>query len=266
MLYGLTGVATTAETAADHAVAAETLCVTVTLNSSTPATAADGTTQVVSISGAISGCDEGPGDNAENAATATFTAATLPAPTLGCAQNTVLLLPDNSTVDLAWSYNNGSTGTTGYRFTPQTGNGPSRPRSNLARQPQTDRSPPTRSPPHSSQPDVCHRRLRALEQSGAISGYRAEALGLTFDALVFVTMRDADRDTVEAFEQAVATIPNVLTAQRLFGDPDYLLQVVARDLRAFQKLYDERISTLPGVQRLSSTLVMKSVVENRLPL
>lgn len=86
-------------------------------------------------------------------------------------------------------------------------------------------------------------------------------------ALVFVTMRDADRDTVEAFEQAVATIPNVLTAQRLFGDPDYLLQVVARDLRAFQKLYDERISTLPGVQRLSSTLVMKSVVENRpLPL
>lgn len=80
-------------------------------------------------------------------------------------------------------------------------------------------------------------------------------------------MRDADRDTVEAFEQAVATIPNVLTAQRLFGDPDYLLQVVARDLRAFQKLYDERISTLPGVQCLSSTLVMKSVVENRpLPL
>ncbi|KRE81010.1 Lrp/AsnC family transcriptional regulator [Arthrobacter sp. Soil762] len=117
----------------------------------------------------------------------------------------------------------------------------------------------------------CHRRLRALEESGAISGYRAhldaETLGLTFEALVFVTMRDADHDTVASFEQAVATIPNVLQAQRLFGDPDYLLQVVARDLRAFQKLYDDRISTLPGVQRLSSTLVMKSVVENRpLPL
>jgi DNA-binding Lrp family transcriptional regulator len=117
----------------------------------------------------------------------------------------------------------------------------------------------------------CHRRLRALEQSGAISGYHARldanALGLTFDALVFVTMRDADRQTVDAFEQAVGTIPNVLQAQRLFGDPDYLLQVVARDLPAFQRLYDDRISTLPGVQRLSSTLVMKSVVENRpLPL
>jgi len=117
----------------------------------------------------------------------------------------------------------------------------------------------------------CHRRLRALEHSGAISGYCAHldaaALGLTFEALVFVTMRGADRDTVDAFEQAVTAVPHVLQAQRLFGDPDYLLRVIARDLPAFQQVYDERLATLPGVQRLSSTLVMKSVVENRpLPL
>ncbi|MCZ9880630.1 Lrp/AsnC family transcriptional regulator [Arthrobacter sp. B2a2-09] len=117
----------------------------------------------------------------------------------------------------------------------------------------------------------CHRRLRALEESGAISGYRAqldaEALGLTFEALVFVTMRDGDRDTVAAFETAVANVANILRAQRLFGDPDYLLQVVARDIRDFQRLYDEQLSALPGVQRLSSTLVMKNVVENQpLPL
>jgi DNA-binding Lrp family transcriptional regulator len=117
----------------------------------------------------------------------------------------------------------------------------------------------------------CHRRLRALEQSGAISGYRAqldaEALGLTFEALVFVTMRDGDRDTIAAFEDAVTGVPNALRVQRLFGDPDYLLQVVARDIREFQRLYDEQLSALPGVQRLSSTLVMKNVVENRpLPL
>ncbi|RZL80440.1 MAG: Lrp/AsnC family transcriptional regulator [Rhodococcus sp. (in: high G+C Gram-positive bacteria)] len=117
----------------------------------------------------------------------------------------------------------------------------------------------------------CHRRLRALESSGAISGYRAQldarALGLTFEALVFVTMRAADRDTIEAFEKAVAAIPHVLQAQRLFGDPDYLLRVVARDLPGFQTLYDESLAALPGVGRLSSTLVMKSVADNRpLPL
>ena len=117
----------------------------------------------------------------------------------------------------------------------------------------------------------CHRRLRALEHSGDISGYHAHlntnALGLTFEALVFVTMRGGDRATVDAFEQAVAVIPHVREAQRLFGEPDYLLRVITADLPAFQELYDERLATLPGVQRLSSTLVIKSVVENRaLPL
>jgi transposase-like protein len=56
-------------------------------------------------------------------------------------------------------------------------------------------------------------------------------------------------------------------SQRLFGEPDYLLRVVTRDLPDFQRVYDDRLSILPGVQRLSSTLVMKTVVENRpLPL
>ena len=113
----------------------------------------------------------------------------------------------------------------------------------------------------------CHRRLRAMEASGVISGYRAQldaqALGLSFASLVFVTMRSADRETLEAFEGAVATVPHIIQAQRLFGDPDYLLHVVAADLAAFQCLYDERLATLPGVQRLTSTIVMKRIVEER---
>jgi DNA-binding Lrp family transcriptional regulator len=117
----------------------------------------------------------------------------------------------------------------------------------------------------------CHRRLRALERSGAISCYRAHldanALGLTFEALVFVTMRGADRETLDAFEREVAAVPQVLQAQRLFGDPDYLLRVITRDLPAFQVLYDDKLTTLAGVQRLSSTIVMKTIVEDRpLPL
>jgi len=113
----------------------------------------------------------------------------------------------------------------------------------------------------------CHRRLRALERSGAIACYRAEldreVVGLGFEAVVFVTMRGADRDTLEAFESAVGDLPNVVQADRLFGEPDYLLRVLAADLSGFQQLYDARISTLPGVQRLTSTLVMKGIVVNR---
>jgi DNA-binding Lrp family transcriptional regulator len=113
----------------------------------------------------------------------------------------------------------------------------------------------------------CHRRLRELEGSGVIRGYRAvvdpDAVGLTFQALVFVTMRQEDRDTLLGFEEAVAAIPNVVQAQRLFGDPDYLLRIVTADLAAYQRLEDDRLSALPGVQRLNSTLVMKQIVNDR---
>ena len=45
------------------------------------------------------------------------------------------------------------------------------------------------------------------------------------------------------------------------------LHVIAHDLPAFQRIYDDQLTTLPGVQRLSSTLVMKTVVEDKpLPL
>lgn len=112
-----------------------------------------------------------------------------------------------------------------------------------------------------------HRRLRDLERSGAIRGYRAvvdpEAVGLTFEALVFVTMRQEDRDTLLGFEAALAEVPNVLQAQRLFGDPDYLVRVRTKDLAAYAELEDNTLAALPGVQRLNSTLVMKQVVTDR---
>ncbi|MBA1245571.1 Lrp/AsnC family transcriptional regulator [Pseudomonas japonica] len=117
----------------------------------------------------------------------------------------------------------------------------------------------------------CHRRVRALEESGAIRGYRAQldtaVLGLNFSALVFATLREGNQEAVAAFEAALIDIAEVVNAQRLFGEPDYLLHVVARDLPAFQKLYDDGLSRLPNVQRLTSTLVMKHVISERgLPL
>ncbi|MGF7244602.1 DNA-binding Lrp family transcriptional regulator [Pseudomonas oryzihabitans] len=104
-----------------------------------------------------------------------------------------------------------------------------------------------------------------------IIGYRAElsatALGLNFSSIVFVTLREGHHHAVASFESSLLEIPQVIQAQRLFGDPDYLLQVVTGDLTAFQRLYDETLSRLPNVLRLTSTLVMKRVIENRsLPL
>jgi DNA-binding Lrp family transcriptional regulator len=113
----------------------------------------------------------------------------------------------------------------------------------------------------------CHRRLRALEESGVIRGYRAvvdpAALGLGFEALVFVTLKQVDRETMVAFEDAVTNVSSILQAQRLFGDPDYLLRVRAADLDAYAAFEDDVLVSLPGVHRLTSTLVMKTIVDSR---
>ena len=113
----------------------------------------------------------------------------------------------------------------------------------------------------------CHRRLRELERSGAIRGYRAiidpAAVGLEFEVLVQVTMDREDTSTIAAFEEGLAAIPEVRHAERLFGDPDYLVRVATTDLTAYQELRDSSLAALPGVQRLTSTIVMKRIVDDR---
>lgn len=117
----------------------------------------------------------------------------------------------------------------------------------------------------------CHRRIRDLEKSGAIERYRAvispEAVGLNFEALVFATMERTNVETLEAFEAAVLNEPSIVMAQRLFGDPDYMFRVFARDLTHYQELFDTRLTAIPGVQRLTSTLVMKRLgTEHAVPI
>ena len=117
----------------------------------------------------------------------------------------------------------------------------------------------------------CHRRLRRLERDGTIRGYRAlvdpAAVGLGFEVIVHVTMDREDAATIASFEEELAKVPEVRHAERLFGDPDYLVRVATADLAAYQVLRDEKLATLPGVHRLSSTIVMKRVVDERpLPL
>ncbi len=91
----------------------------------------------------------------------------------------------------------------------------------------------------------------------------ADAIGLGFEVLVNVTMDREDAATIEAFETGLAQVAEVRHAERLFGDPDYLVRVVTADLAAYQALRDEKLATLPGVQRLTSTIVMKRIVDER---
>ncbi|WP_121253197.1 Lrp/AsnC ligand binding domain-containing protein [Solirubrobacter pauli] len=110
----------------------------------------------------------------------------------------------------------------------------------------------------------CQRRVRELERAGVIRGYHAQvdpaAVGFGFEVLVFASLSHPD---VPEFDAAVGDAPQIIEAQRLFGDPDYLLRVVAADLAAYQRFYEETLIRLPGVSRISSTIVMKQVVPTR---
>lgn len=114
---------------------------------------------------------------------------------------------------------------------------------------------------------AAHRRLKELESREVITGYRTmvdpRAVGLQFQALVFVTMRDGAGKTLQQLEAAVKEIDEVVVAHRLSGDPDYILQVITADVAAYGKLYDTKLANLPGVQRLSTTLIMSDIVPAR---
>lgn len=117
---------------------------------------------------------------------------------------------------------------------------------------------------------ACHRRFRELEASGVIKGFKVdlnlERLGLPFEALVFVTLKVGDADTVALFEKAVKAVPHIVQAQRLFGEIDYQIYVAAKSQQHFQEIYDTELIRLPGVRRLTSTLIMKTIVSHHTPL
>ena len=113
-----------------------------------------------------------------------------------------------------------------------------------------------------SQPAV-HHRIRRLETRGYIQRYVAlldrELLGLDLLCFVQVSVQRHHRDHIIAFEQAVLAMPQVLDCHHLTGDFDFLLKVVAPNRRALETLLVERLSTLPGVTRLQTSVVLSEV-------
>jgi DNA-binding Lrp family transcriptional regulator len=112
-------------------------------------------------------------------------------------------------------------------------------------------------------PSPCLRRVRALEEAGVITGYHAAvdpaAMGRGLRVLLHVDMADQRRDTVEAFEAAVLEIDEIVGCRRMFGNPDYLLDVAVSDLDAYEQLYMATLTALPGVANTKSQFIMKVV-------
>lgn len=120
-------------------------------------------------------------------------------------------------------------------------------------------------------PSPCLRRVRALEESGAIRGYHAEidpaALDRGFEVVVHVELMLKDRATVEGFEQRIAQMDSVIECRRMFGIPDYVIRVAVADAAAYEAFYMTQLAELPGLARVNSQFTMKAIKPGgRLPI
>lgn len=112
-------------------------------------------------------------------------------------------------------------------------------------------------------PSPCLRRVKALEQGGYITGYRAvldpRRMQRELTVVVLISLTSQHHTALAQFENAVHEIEDVQTCLLIAGEADYLLTVAVRDLDAYQKLYSTRLGDLPGVASIRSLVTMKQV-------
>jgi Lrp/AsnC family transcriptional regulator, leucine-responsive regulatory protein len=109
-------------------------------------------------------------------------------------------------------------------------------------------------------PSLVARRMRRLEEAGALRGRRVvldrEALGFGVTVFLGVKLAAKGRVSLDDFERAVAAIPEVQTVQHVLGLYDYRLRVVARDISDFERVLRRRIMTLPGVGSVDANVLL----------
>lgn len=115
-------------------------------------------------------------------------------------------------------------------------------------------------------PSPCLRRVRALEESGIIVGYRAlldaKALGLSLMALIHISMDQHTPERFNNFESQISKIPEVMECLLITGQAaDYQLKVVVKDMDAYQELLLNRITRIKGVTGVHSSFVLRRVVD-----
>lgn len=112
-------------------------------------------------------------------------------------------------------------------------------------------------------PSAAHRRVKALEESGAILGYRARlsraARGNPSTVFVQVTLTDQRQATMLAFEEALARTRQIAEAHLMSGQSDYLVKVLVPGDDSYERIHREILSALPGVQRLVSQFTIRTL-------
>lgn len=114
------------------------------------------------------------------------------------------------------------------------------------------------------------RRLARLESEGVIATYAAllqpDAVGLSVLAFSSVSL-ERQAEAMDGFEAAVLRFPEILECYSVTGEQDFVLRIVAKDLKAFADFLSDRLLRVPGVRSVRSSIVLHTIKQTTaLPL
>ncbi|WP_260581757.1 Lrp/AsnC family transcriptional regulator [Sphingopyxis sp. PET50] len=109
----------------------------------------------------------------------------------------------------------------------------------------------------------CWRRINRLEQEGYIRARVAlvdrRKVGLNAHIFAQVKLNAHGRANLDEFGAAIRDFPEVLDCFVLMGSTDFMLRIVAKDIDAYEKFFFDRLSKLPGVQEINSTVALSEI-------
>ena len=116
-------------------------------------------------------------------------------------------------------------------------------------------------------PSPCSRRVRALEESGVITGYTAlvdqKAYGLPLTVFVRIRLEHHSKEAVARFEQGIQRIDEILDCFLMTGVADYLLRVIVANLDAYEGFVRTRLHTIPGIASIDTSFAYGTVKQTQ---
>jgi Lrp/AsnC family transcriptional regulator, leucine-responsive regulatory protein len=110
-------------------------------------------------------------------------------------------------------------------------------------------------------------RVKKLENAGVIKSYHAvidhASVGLGVSTFVMVSIKGHNRDNIDKFISAIATIKEVVECHHVTGQADFIMRVVCSDIPAYQKLMLEKVSNIEVVDGMQSMVILSTFKESK---
>ena len=120
-------------------------------------------------------------------------------------------------------------------------------------------------------PSSCWRRIQRLHQDGIIKRNVAlldrEKLGIEVVVFIMVNLVSQTGTALEEFEQQVSAFPEVLECYTMTGQTDYMLKIIARDMRHYESFMRKHIAQIPNIREMHSHVAITKIKDTmELPL